>query len=150
MTSTSNIGRAKVIRMQMCCHGVLALKQIARIELPGDGKGSRPAYTFLVVRELHSKSAITGQEEPKDEELLGSQQWTPLQLRTSQMADRSISRIVKWKDAGNRPEWPAIAHLDSTTKAYWAQWDSLALREGVLYHRWESPERGEKTWQLVR
>ena len=65
------------------------------------------------------------------------------------MADRSISHIVKWKDAGNLPEWPAIAHLDSTTKAYWAQWDSLDLKEGVLYHRWESPERGEETWQLV-
>ena len=56
---------------------------------------------------------------------------------------------MKWKDSGHRPEWPAIAHLDLTTKAYWAQWDSLALREGMLYHRWESPERGEETWQLV-
>ena len=65
------------------------------------------------------------------------------------MADRSIYHIVKWKDSGHRPEWPAIAHLDSTTKAYWAQWDSLALREGVLYHQWESPERGKETWQLV-
>ena len=118
-------------------------------ELSGDSKGSRPAYTFPVVRELHCKSAITGQEEPKEEELLGSQQWTMLRLRTSQMADRSISHIVKQKDSGHHPEWPAIAHLDSTTKAYWAQWDSLALREGVLYHQWESPERGEETWQLV-
>ena len=65
------------------------------------------------------------------------------------MADRSIYYNVKWKDAGNRPEWPAIAHLDSTTKTYCAQWDSLALRQGVLYHRCESPERGEETWQLV-
>ena len=56
---------------------------------------------------------------------------------------------MKWKEACNRPEWPAIAHLDSTTKAYWAQWDSLALKGGVLYHRWESPERGKETWQLV-
>ena len=87
-------------------------------ELPGDGKGSSPADTFPFVRELHSRSAITGQKELRDEELLGSQQSTPSQLRNSQMADRSISHIVKWKDAGNRPEWPAIAHLDSTTKAY--------------------------------
>ena len=56
---------------------------------------------------------------------------------------------MKWKGAGNRLEWPTIAHLDSTTKAHWAQWDSLALKEGVLYHRWESLERGEETWQLV-
>ena len=39
-----------------------------------DGKGSMPAYTFPVVRGLHSKSAITGQEESQDDELLGSQQ----------------------------------------------------------------------------
>ena len=107
-------------------------------ELPG----SRPAETFPDVRELHSKSAITGQEQSKVEELFGSQ------LRTSQMAHKSISHIVNWKDAGNRPEWPAIAHLDSTAKAYWSQWDSLALKEGVLYYRWESPERGKETWQL--
>ena len=29
------------------------------------------------------------------------------------MADRSISHLVKWKDAGNRPEWPGIAHYVS-------------------------------------
>lgn len=116
-------------------------------ELPGDGKGSKPTDTFPIVRELHSKSATPGQEESK--ELLESQQWIPSQLRTFQMADRKISHIVKWKEAGNRPEWPAIAHLDSTTKAYWAKWDSLALKEGVLYHRWESPERGKEIWQLV-
>ena len=52
-------------------------------ELPGDSQGSRPGHTLPDVRELHSKSAITGQEESKDEKLLGSQQWTPSQLRTS-------------------------------------------------------------------
>ena len=29
-------------------------------ELPGDGRESRPAETFPVVRELHSKFAFTG------------------------------------------------------------------------------------------
>lgn len=48
-----------------------------------------------------------------------------------------------------RPEWPAISFLGSFTKAYWAQWDSLFLRESVLYHRWESPELGKDTSQLV-
>ena len=36
-------------------------------EFPGDSRGSRTAVTFPVARELHSKSAITGQEESKDE-----------------------------------------------------------------------------------
>ena len=52
-------------------------------------------------------------------------------------------------NASNRFEWSAISHLDSTLKAYWAQWDSLALKGGVLYYRWESPEPGKEAWQVV-
>ena len=72
----------------------------------------------------------------------------PLQLHTYQMAERTISHILKWKETGNSPEWPAVAHLDLVTKAYWAQWDSLFLKEGGLRHRWESPELGKETRQL--
>ena len=44
-----------------------------------------------------------------------------------------------------------LSHLDVTTnyKAYWAQWDSLAVKEGVLYHWWELADLGKVTWQLV-
>ena len=74
---------------------------------------------------------INGLEQPDDEQL------SPLQLRTHWMEDKTICHILGWKEAGKRPEWASIAHLDSTTTAHWAQWDSLAVKEGVLYHRWE-------------
>ena len=32
---------------------------------------------------------------------------------------------------------------------YWAQWDSLHLREGMLYQLWETPEGDKVVWQLV-
>ena len=86
---------------------------------------------------------VKGVDQPEDEQL------SPLQLRTHQMEDKTICHILGWKEAGKRPEWTSIAHLNSITKAYWAQWDSLAVKEGVLYHRWELPELGKVTWQLV-
>ena len=54
----------------------------------------------------------------------------PLQLHTFQMADRTISHILKWRETGKSPQCLAVAHLDSVTKAYWAQWDSLFFKEG--------------------
>ena len=86
---------------------------------------------------------VKGLDQPEDEQL------SPLELRTHQMKDKTICHILGWKEAGKRPEWASIARIDSATKAYWAQWDSLAVKEGVLYHRWELTELGKVTWQLV-
>ena len=64
------------------------------------------------------------------------------------MQDKTICHILEWTEAGKRPEWASISHLDCRTKAYWAQWDSLAVKEGVLYQRWELTAIGKVTWQL--
>ena len=98
-----------------------------------------------------SKSASLPREgkELKGLDQLEDEQLSPLQLGTHQMEDKTICHILGWKEAGKRPEWASITHLDSTTKAYWAQWDSLAVKEGVLYHHWELTELGKVTWQLV-
>lgn len=57
-----------------------------------------------------------------------------IKLHSYQMADRTISHNLKWKEAGKYPEWPIVAHLDSSTKAYWAQWDSPAPIGGMEHH----------------
>ena len=70
-------------------------------------------------------------------------------MDTATIADKVISHLLTWRKAGERPDWPAVSHLHSVTKAYWSQWDSLALRNGDLYHRWQSPKHDWVTWQLV-
>lgn len=65
------------------------------------------------------------------------------------MEDKTICHILGRKEAEKRPEWASIAHPNSITKAYRAQWDLLAVKEGVLYHQWELTELGKVTWQLV-
>ena len=92
---------------------------------------------------LREGQEVKGMDQPKDEQL------SPLQLQTHQMEDKTIYHILQWKEAGKCPEWASITHLDSTTKAYWAQWDSLAFKEGLLYHQWELTELGKVTRQLV-
>ena len=82
-------------------------------------------------------------DQPEDEQL------SPLQFRTHQMERKTIYHILGWKEAGKRPEWASITYLNFTTKVHWAQGDSLAVKEGVLYHWWELTKLGKVTWQLV-
>ena len=58
-------------------------------------------------------------------------------LRTEQMKDEDLKRIIEFKEAGDRPEWSEISNLSTTFKYYWARWNVLHLRAGVLYRKWE-------------
>ncbi|GFT36284.1 retrovirus-related Pol polyprotein from transposon 412 [Trichonephila clavipes] len=60
------------------------------------------------------------------------------------------SRIEKnFGSSDEKPSWQDIAPFHSTTKRYWALWDSLHLRNGVLYRKWESDDGKTFRWQLI-
>ena len=65
--------------------------------------------------------------------------WTQEELRTLQMQDPDIRPIVEWKSVGKRPDWQDICAMNTATKSYWAQWDSIVMVNGILYRRWEGP-----------
>ncbi|GFS47069.1 retrovirus-related Pol polyprotein from transposon 412 [Trichonephila clavipes] len=55
---------------------------------------------------------------------------------------------MEFKESSRRkPRWQDIATFHRTTKRYWALWDSLHLRNGVLYRKWESDDG--KTFQMA-
>ena len=57
---------------------------------------------------------------------------------------------MRWmKESKIRPPWQAVAPYNGITKAYWSQWDSLKLIEGVLFRRWETPAGDRIVKQLV-
>ncbi|CAI5671940.1 unnamed protein product [Oreochromis niloticus] len=59
--------------------------------------------------------------------------WTPEQLVASQKTDVDIGPVWEWKEKGaGRPVWANIAACSPATKAYWAQWKRLYLKDGVL------------------
>jgi hypothetical protein len=64
--------------------------------------------------------------------------WFPLVLRTEQLNDTDIEPILPEVEPGRRPEWKDIADRNPTHKSYWAQWKSLAVRNGVLECNWIS------------
>ncbi|GFX59834.1 retrovirus-related Pol polyprotein from transposon 412 [Trichonephila clavipes] len=67
--------------------------------------------------------------------------WSDESVRKDQMADPEIKPIIEFKESSDeKPSWQDIFPFHVTTKCYWALWDSLHLRNGVLYQKWESDD----------
>ena len=75
--------------------------------------------------------------------------WTHTDLLEAQLQDPEIGPVVKWKNEGIRPSWPTVAPYSKDTKVYWSQWDSLCLKEDVLYRIWENPAGNKQILQLL-
>ena len=71
------------------------------------------------------------------------------ELRQAQRDDPQLAEVIRWKEAGERPEWKDVAHQDREVKSYWSQWDRLDLVDGVLRRLWIVEMTGEEVWQLV-
>ena len=84
----------------------------------------------------------------EDHQDLGS--WTLAELQQAQKEDKNIQPVVEWLEKSDtRPSWEDVAPQSVTVKAYWAQWDSLKLYNGVLYRLVENAIGDKVTKQLV-
>ncbi|GFV50399.1 retrovirus-related Pol polyprotein from transposon 412 [Trichonephila clavipes] len=76
--------------------------------------------------------------------------WSDESIRKDQLADPEIKPIIEFKESSDeKPSWQDIAPFHPTTKCYWALWNSLQLRNGVLYRKWESDDGKTSRWQLI-
>ncbi|GFX09345.1 retrovirus-related Pol polyprotein from transposon 412 [Trichonephila clavipes] len=76
--------------------------------------------------------------------------WSDESVRKDQLADPEIKPIIEFKESSEeKPSWQDIAPFHPTTKRYWALWNSLHLRNGVLYRIWESDDGKTFRWQLI-
>ncbi|CAB3978637.1 Retrovirus-related Pol poly from transposon [Paramuricea clavata] len=72
------------------------------------------------------------------------------ELRNKQLQDPHIGPIMRWlAQSSQRPEWGNISTESEETKVLWAQWDSLTLRENILYRVWETLNAKDVALQLV-
>ncbi|KAF8786035.1 Retrovirus-related Pol polyprotein like [Argiope bruennichi] len=79
-----------------------------------------------------------------------SDPWSDESVRKDQLADPEIKPIIEFKEStGGKYSWQNIAPFYSTTKRYWALWDSFHLRNGVLYRKLESDDGKVFRWQLI-
>lgn len=76
--------------------------------------------------------------------------WSDESIRKDQLADPEIKPMIELKAMSNRkPSWQEMAHFYPATKCYWALWDSLHLRNGILHRKWESDDGKTSRWQLL-
>jgi len=74
--------------------------------------------------------------------------WEQQALRREQLAENNLGPLIREMEAGQRLEWKDISDRGPLYKSYWAQWKSLALRDGVLERHWKSTD-GKNTAQIV-
>ncbi|GFV45329.1 retrovirus-related Pol polyprotein from transposon 412 [Trichonephila clavipes] len=76
--------------------------------------------------------------------------WNDESVRKDQLADPEIKPIMEFKESSDeKPSWQDIAPFHRTTKRYWALWDSLHVKNGVLYRTCESDDGKTFRWQLI-
>ena len=74
-------------------------------------------------------------------------------IKQLQEEDQVVGKILKAKQEETRPKWEEISRECQEKweeilreceeyKFYWARWDSLEIRQGVLYYRWEGAMDG--------
>ena len=73
----------------------------------------------------------------------------PQSMRQEQDSDAILNRIRSWVEAGQRPEWSDVSALDKESKAYYSQWASLAVINGLLYRRWQAADGNGEIQQLL-
>ncbi|GFU61120.1 retrovirus-related Pol polyprotein from transposon 17.6 [Trichonephila clavipes] len=62
--------------------------------------------------------------------------WSDEKVREDQMADPDIKPLIEFMESSsNKPSWQDISAYSPTTKQYWALWNSLHIRNGVLYRK---------------
>ncbi|GBM42499.1 hypothetical protein AVEN_80017-1 [Araneus ventricosus] len=76
--------------------------------------------------------------------------WSSCEIQKAQLEYPTIKPILMKKlNSADRPSWQQIAPESPATKRYWALWDSLHLKDGVLYRRWEIDDGSAYRWQLI-
>ncbi|GBO09911.1 hypothetical protein AVEN_1638-1 [Araneus ventricosus] len=76
--------------------------------------------------------------------------WSVSEIQKAQLEDPNIRPILEKKlKSENRPSRQEIAQESHTTKRYWTLWDSLHLKDGTLYRKWENHDGSLCRWQLI-
>ena len=71
------------------------------------------------------------------------------QLRQAQTADENIKAVMEWLVSGVRPAFSDVRGASLETRSLWAQWNTLVVKDGILYRRVEAANGDSSHDQLV-
>ncbi|GFV54135.1 retrovirus-related Pol polyprotein from transposon 412 [Trichonephila clavipes] len=72
-----------------------------------------------------------------------------MEMQTPFREDRVLRAANTARESKRNLAWQDIAPFLPTTKRYWSLWDSLHLRNDVLYRKWESDDGKTFRGQLI-
>src|SRR6266496_2274890 len=64
--------------------------------------------------------------------------WSNDFLADKQSTDKELAIVKIWLTEGKKPEWNTARSHSPCVKAYWQQYDSLILKDGVMYRQLET------------
>ena len=71
-------------------------------------------------------------------------------VREEQLKDNTMAPLVTMIERQqDRPRWEDMSPGPPDLKTYWAQWQLLAVKDGVLCRKWESGDGKEHRWLVV-
>ncbi|GFU61676.1 retrovirus-related Pol polyprotein from transposon 412 [Trichonephila clavipes] len=149
--------RQNLRRRRITCWGCGGAGHLRRsADENGDVRSKRPcsessknlSNSFRVEKKFDVKCPIVRQVTAPSTSALDL--WSDESVQKDQLADPEIKPLIEFKESSDeKPSWQDIAPFHPTTKRYWALWDSLHLRNGVLYRKWESDDGKTFRWQLI-
>ena len=72
------------------------------------------------------------------------------EMRSAQLKDADTGPILQHlQKSPVRPHWDEVSGLGLEAKGLWARWDALKVNNGLLLHKWESPDGSKEHWQVV-
>ena len=75
---------------------------------------------------------------------------SPSQISQAQKSDPGTAKLFELKSLGTvQPKYQEVSHLSDEAKCYWAEWDRMVLKNGILYRKWESPNGSDINWQII-
>ncbi|CAC5421299.1 unnamed protein product [Mytilus coruscus] len=64
--------------------------------------------------------------------------------------DTDLHLLINWKENGERPVWEKVSPCSSAVKYYWSRWESLYIKQRVLYHKWVNADgKGDKWLKVI-
>lgn len=57
--------------------------------------------------------------------------------------------MIEWILNKERPDWQNVSSASVELKSYWSRFDSLEIKDSILYHKFENDIGNKITWQIV-
>ena len=105
--------------------------------------------TRAAAKQADAQADKTNTSKESDSPWMGEGPLSKPNLVKAQEADPVLAKLANWKKEAVRPKWADVAAEGATLKAYWSQWASLSLKDGLLVRRLEISKRKTRPQVLV-